>query len=442
MPRTRACQVYAVMHYCKSLLWHASGLLFGFFLTEACDLRPMAMGLVLGGSLIGHALADLAVGRTLRHRIDSARTAGRAQRRWAPPTGLFFVLFALTPWVPQPWRIAFAAAALVGFRCTYTLTDVPLNAMVAFLAGTSSARTQLLALRNVLSGIASLSIASAGAPLLLMHPNAPLAYLVGAIVIAAAMVGAACWLGTTDLPGRAGEAKTPARTVPAADARALGLVLSVAAMLVFGHTVFQATEPYAAAFAGAGAGVMIWEAMGSILSQPAWVVANVSLGERRAASAAATCAAMGAVLLLCTARDSAIGKALTGLCFGVATGGLWLMLWRHAVQAAAASGTSWSIALLTATSKAAQGLAAICTGWVLGTGAYRAAFVDPLSPPSLLMVGGLALIGLCGVALALRRPALGAGVAPPSAAARPSRDQAIGRRGAVPARGCRPAGAG
>lgn len=439
---TPGCQVYALAHFCKSLVWHASGLLFAFFLTEVCDLRPMTMGLVLGGSLIGHALADLAIGGALRHRIGNARAAGRAQWQWAPLTGVFFVLFALTPWVSPPWRIGFAAATLVGFRFTYALVDVPLNAMVALLAATSQAQARLLAVRNMLSGAANLLIAWTGASLLLRHGDAPNGYLAGTIVIAAAMIGSARWLRVTELPESARAGSGSAMRAPGGGSPAIGPMLCVVAMLVFGHTAFRAMEPYAAAFAGGGGAVMIWGAIGSIVSQPLWVGARAPLGERGAALAAGAAAAAGAVLLLGPARGSATGMALAGLCFGVATGGLWLTLWTVAVRAAAAGGGTWSIALLTATSKAAQGAAAICLGWILGRGDYHATFAEPLSPPALLMTGALGLIALCGVALALSRTARGEGSSPPRPAVRPVPDRAVRRRGSSPARERRAARAG
>lgn len=266
------------------------------------------------------------------------------------------------------------------------------------------------------------------------------------------MVAATRWLAVAELPERAGEATGPAPPlpddpvpddpVPDDGSPASGMLLPVAAALVFGHTAFRAMEPYAAAYAGAGGGLMIWGAVGSILSQPLWVSAREAIGERGAALAAALCASAGAVVLVGAARGSAAGMALAGLSFGVATGGLWLTVWANAVRAAAAGGGTWAIGLLTATSKAAQGSAAICMGWILGQDAYRTTFADPLSPASLLMTGGLALIALCGVALALSRTARGGGSSPLLPAGRPVPDRAVRRRASSPARARRAARAG
>ncbi len=96
---------YLCAHFAKSQLWHTSGLLFGFFLTEACGLTPLAMGWVLGLTLCVNGLADLALGTKLDGRIVDAATAGRWQARAAPAVAACFLLFALTPVVPSDWRV-------------------------------------------------------------------------------------------------------------------------------------------------------------------------------------------------------------------------------------------------------------------------------------------------------------------------------------------------
>ncbi|PTT45225.1 hypothetical protein DBR33_09280, partial [Stenotrophomonas sp. HMWF022] len=110
---------YLCAHFAKSQLWHTSGLLFAFFLTETCGLTPRAMGWVLGLTLFLNGLADLALGAKLDGRIADAAAAARLQARAAPAVAACFLLFAITPLMPTGCRVIWALTTLSGFRLIY-----------------------------------------------------------------------------------------------------------------------------------------------------------------------------------------------------------------------------------------------------------------------------------------------------------------------------------
>lgn len=112
-PQRMGCMLrYLCAHFSKSQLWHTSGLLFAFFLTEACGLTPQAMGWVLGLTLFLNGLADLALGTKLDGRIADAATAATLQARAAPAVAACFLLFAITPLIPADWRVIWALVTL------------------------------------------------------------------------------------------------------------------------------------------------------------------------------------------------------------------------------------------------------------------------------------------------------------------------------------------
>lgn len=399
MPLPRGWHAYAAAHFCKSLLWHFSGLLFAFFLTETCDLPPVTMGIVTGLALFGHAFADVVTGAYLRRRIACARSAIRVQARWSAAAAAFMVLFTMTPWVTPSLRIVVAGIALIAFRLTFAFMDVPQNALVPLLAQTPARQAHLLAIRNMLSGVASLIVALGATWLVFTsRAQAGCGYVAGAVLSGALLVAASWWLAAAPLP-------EPVRAVPPIPATVGGLpkfplLLGLAGALVFASSAFRAMEAYAAAFAGAGTALMIWAAIGSILSQPFWLVVNRRPGSCRAPLLAGGWAAASAIVLLGPGRGTPVGMALAGLGFGIGSGGLWLMLWAFAMRHAVAGGGTWTIGLLTGISKGGQGAAMIGVGWVLAHSPYRTTFADPLSAPSLMMTIALLLIAACGVALA------------------------------------------
>ena len=76
----RACAIYCVAHFGKSLLWTASDLLTLYLLVSIYALAPTMAGAVFMVGLTASALADLGIGLWLARRPDHA--AMLAGGRW------------------------------------------------------------------------------------------------------------------------------------------------------------------------------------------------------------------------------------------------------------------------------------------------------------------------------------------------------------------------
>ncbi|NIJ31576.1 hypothetical protein FHT00_003556 [Sphingomonas insulae] len=426
LERTRRRYLFA--HFCKSLLWHASGLLFAFFLTETCGLPPRTMGALIALSLFVNAIADVGVGRSIAPAMRRPTLVLRRQGAAAGPAGLFFLLFCATPFLPAPIRLGAAVVTLIGFRLAFARMDVPQNALVPLLAPDPTARIRLLAARNICGGSASLLVAVVAAPLLLVtETGSALPHVVWAAIVAGLAVVSAHRLArergiAVPLMPHAGH-RGGRVALPAA------LILAVACTATAGSTMFRAMEPYAAAYGGAGLGIMIWASLGAILCQPCWAMAGRRLSPRVLPLLAASCALVAAFALAGPLRAGGIAIAVAGLGFGIGSGGLWLMVWTAAIRGNDQPANLRRIAALTAVSKTAQGLAMLWLGHALHGAPYRTDLAAPGMLRSVTMIAALLMIALGGLLLALgerrlSRTARDAGSATPRPAVQTVQDPA------------------
>lgn len=417
---------YLVAHVCKSLVWHASGLLFAFFLTETCGLSPRAMGAVIAVSLFVNAAADVAIGHRMRSAMRAPASVLRRQDEAAGPTGLFFRLFCATPFLPPSIRLGAAFATLIGFRIAFARMDVPQNALVPLLAPDPASRLRLLAARNVCAGVANLLVAAIAAPFLLAATGGALPHVIWAATVAGAAAVSARRLAGCDIgaPAAARPAHTGHRI-----ALSGALVLAVAGAAAIGSTLFRAMEPYAAAYGGAGLGIMVWASFGAILCQRVWAIAGGRLPSYLPPLLAGGCTLAAAVPIAGPLRGDGIGVAIAGLGFGIGSGGLWLMVWTAALRGTDPPSGLRRTAALTAVSKVAQGVAMLWLGYALHEAPYRTDLATPGPLRALTMIAALLLLALGGLLLALgerrlSRTSRDAGRATPHPAVPTVRDRA------------------
>lgn len=387
---------YLLAHFAKSQLWHASTLLFVFFLTERCDLAPAATGWIMGLSLLANAGADVVLGRCWRGAA-SARGVGALQALGAPLSAGFFIASCATALIAPSLQLGWALVTILGFRITYPLIDVPQNALVPLLVTAPADRCRLLALRNVASQLANLCVSGMAAPLLIGGAD-DRAYLAWAVAVAALSCAGAGLLARVRLPDSAGPvaAAAPAGAMPGYRS----LVILLAVMVAAGAT-FRMLEPYYAAFAAPDKGFLVWAATGALIAQPLWLVASDRLGAARALQLTAAVLAGAALLLLTPLRTGALGASAIALGYGAGTGALWLALWSGVVVGASRFTAMARVGGVTGVSKASQGAAAIAIGQMLQPDGHHATLSDPLSVASLAMVVALLAIAGCCAALAI-----------------------------------------
>lgn len=384
---------YLVAHFAKSQLWHASALLFGFFLTESCGLHARTMGAIMAASLAFNGVMDAALGQRWKHTNLSA--AMRRQAIAAPVTCMFFMAFCATPLFDPTQRALWALVTLIAFRAGYSFIDVPQNAAVIALATGPDALCALLAGRNIVSGMASMAVSLLVAPILI-HERNTFAWLVWASGVSLLVCVTASRLRSLD--GAASKEHGPERCN--GDPRIpFPFLLGILAVMMVAGATFRSLEPYYAAFADKGVGLLAWAAVGSMVTQPLWVAGRRRFGSVGVLMAAGAALSSAAVVLLGPWRTEAVGVAIVGLGFGVGVGGLWLMLWSAMMTHAATGRPTGHVGIFTCVSKLAQAAAMLLLGHVLDASSYRMTLGDPWSAPSLLMTAAPIAIACACVVL-------------------------------------------
>lgn len=384
---------YLLAHFAKSQLWHASTLLFGFFLSEACGLGVAAMGGIMAGSLVLNGLVDAALGLRWRMRVASTADAVRRQAWGAPLTCLFFLLFCVTPLTMPDYRLVWALATLLGFRASYPLVDVSQNAMVALAASTDDARCALLARRNIASGLAALAVGALAAPLLI-HGRGVVIWLAWAGCLSMLVCGSAWWLARTTPTGSVTPSATGSKAV---HTLRFGTLLVALAVMMTGTAVFRTMEPYHAAFAGNGAGLLLWAAIGGLVSQILWFAGRHRLPVAGILAIATLLLGLAAIGLV---QATSPGAVIAGAGFGMGTGGVWLVLWSALMNRAAMGHATGYVGIFTCVSKCAQAAAVVLLSGVLAAFPYRDTLADPWSAPSMLMICAIGAIAATSLALA------------------------------------------
>ncbi len=411
---------YLLAHLAKSQLWHASTLLFAFFLTEACGLGVGATGGIMAGSLVLNGAIDAALGLRWRTRVACMADAVRLQAWGAPATCLFFSLFCMTPLVAPDGRLVWALVTLLGFRAAYPFLDVAQNAVVALAALSDDGRCALLARRNIASGLAALAVGGLAAPLLI-HGRDVAVWLGWAACLSMGVCGTAWWLARAGTDGGA----SPAAGSRSAHVLPFAALLIALTVMTTGTAAFRMLEPYHAAFAGNGAGLLLWAAIGGLAGQLMWFAWRRRFGVAGILVVAALSLGLAVVGLL---HGSAPGTTIAGFGFGMGTGVLWLVLWSAMMNRAATAHATGHVGVFTCVSKCAQAGGMLLFGGVLAATPYRVTLADPWSAPSLLMVCAIGAIGATALALAgayaLNRTASGGTPAPPPPAARQDRVRA------------------
>ncbi len=377
---------YGASHGGKSLLWYVSELLFAYFLTEACGLPPRQMGLILGASLLLNGASDLFGGRILDHWLRTPADAGRLQVVGAILAGATFAAFGLAGLVPASGRFAFALSSIVLFRLTYTLLDLPQNALLALTTGDDAARGRLSSLRYIFAGVAGVVVSGAIAPLLRRSDatTGPVIFAVFSAVLAACAAGSAIWLWRylrrrtpprlTTLAPRADGAEPDA--APSPRRWPIFLIMFVISITL---SVFARLEPYFISFGLKssldGGALMIGGTVASLACQPfwAWLVRRRSLlSVLRVATIGLAASALAFGLAV---RLGPAPAALCGLAWGWTCGGVLMSLWALAASSARSAdgsrGAASTFGLLTFSTKVALALSAFWIGEFLARGDYR-----------------------------------------------------------------------
>lgn len=377
--------IYGLAHGGKSLFWHASELLFGYFLTEICALPPRQMGLILGGSMLLSALVDALTGRYLARSVTTTKRAAEVQWLGALASCLAFSVFGVSSLVPFDYRFAFALVSMIAFRLTYAFLDNPQNAMLALATADDRGRAYLSSIRYVFSGIANMAIVIVFSPVMKTQLNAmrAIGFLVTAVAIA--IVGAASsWLLRKHLHrDQTASTVEPSPVATASQAPPLQLhrwpILIGMFVISIATSVVGRLEPYIVSYdlnmPFQGSTWMIAIAVGMTISQPFWrfIVDRHSL--LWALRAATLIFFIGSGSFEFLSLQGVRGCVLSGLLYGCGSGGVLMTLWALAAASVRSGRTATSatniFGILTFSSKTALAVAALGIGEFLARADYH-----------------------------------------------------------------------
>lgn len=396
---------YGIAHGGKSLFWHTSELLFAYYLTEACALPPRQMGFMVSASLALSALADLAAGLTLRHRVRSVMSAGRAQLLGAVLSGVAFAAFGVSGFVPQgASRFAFACGTLIAFRLTYALLDTPQNALLS-LATTSDAQgARLASVRYVFGGVANIVVAAAFAPL--FSSGGVTAESSGFALFALMVTGVSVvssyylWRHLRHFQERPPETTPTSHRDPAPAPYRIWPVVVVLFLVSVAMSVFSRLEPYFAAYGMSsllqGGVLLTCVACGNLVSQPFWARLATGSSLLTALRWSTVWLAAAAAVFGTLIGFGPVSTALAGGLYGWGCGGVLMSLWALAASAGHRNSTL-VFGVLTCASKIALALAAAGVAELLNATPYRTsaaalAWVLPSMTAAPIIAGVLGLI--------------------------------------------------
>ncbi len=381
----RLTATYGLAHFGKSLFWHSGDFFLAFFLTEAAGLPPVAMGGVLAASLMISAIFDLVIGRLCARRLADAGSAARLQRQGAVlSAGAALALFA-TPLVAVDLRLAYALATALAFRASYSLHDLPQNALLSVATADDAARTSVAAVRVGASGLAALVLAGGVMPLIAAEafasPDARTRLFIGlgggmavVAVVTADLLRRA--IGVPEKTPRAARPPaTPKRAQPTP--QPLAPILAMIFVFLLSVPLFGKLERYFAVYglrspawaaAMGGAGVV-----GMIAAPLLWTGPLERL-PRAQAIAGISVAMLAAMIVFAFAGGRPAVAVLCAFVLGSAGGAVNLLLWA-AVGDVAARADPTRVGLIhgvfTALSKTALALGALALGGLLSTIDYR-----------------------------------------------------------------------
>lgn len=379
---SRFIWVYGLAHFGKSLFWHASELLFAFFLTEACGLPPHQMALILSGSLVLNAAVDVVVGRYLSYRIETASAAGRTQFRAALFSVCAFCTFGCAGLVPASARFGFAIVAIIAFRLSYPFFDIPQNALLALTASNDRERARLSSYRFIFGGVANIALASSFGPFLQGQLAGTQAINFAIISFAASVVAlgasAVLLLFLRDVEAT----REPSLTLQTTLAPGSRIALLFAMIFVAAVTgsAFARLQPYLAAYAtlpvGVGGGmILIGIALGNVASQSLWSWTAQRLSLLVTLRIAASVLTIASALFYFTVSRSEMLGAMTGALSGAGAGGMNMCLWAL-IATATGRRTRWlgatsAFGLASALAKLGSAVAVLCVGELLTSNDYR-----------------------------------------------------------------------
>lgn len=415
---------YSSGNFGKNLLLGSVDVTLLFLLTDLLGIAPQRVGLLMLMVFAADLVLDLGVGLLAAW----AQNRGIAYRRLialgAPPCGAAFALIYSLPAL-APADITVIALAIIFFRATYSIIDVPHNSLLARVATDSRARGRASGYRTVFSSAASVVIATVLVPFMgaagqrATAGQLSLLGMAGALVFCAVMFFAA-WSAREE--GLVGERRTrpSARIVflPKLD-RLFGAIAVIALMTGFAIPVFGKMMLHIATYVlkqpGLAGPVLLTITLGQLAGAALWIFLVRSRDKTSLLAISHGVAICG---VLCFAMAGATPWLLTAsaLLIGIGFGGVFMLPWgiladitdfaefRHGERRETATFATILVIL-----KAGGAASLAMVGWTLEQLGYVPGVAQPESviQGMKLLAFGVPILGSVVAILTLRRFAVG-----------------------------------
>lgn len=328
---------YGFAHFGKSLVWYASELLFAYFLTELGGLTPEQMGMVLAMSLLASAPIEILTSLRLGGRLADARSAGGVQFVGAVLSSAALLAVFAGAFLPDHIRFAYSLLAGLGFRIGFALYDLPQNSLMALVPADSTGRIRFAAIRILLSGLATLTVAGTVGPLVAASREQEgsqfllvIASLFGMIAITSAWHFARL-LHRTTLPINIPNTSHRTATWGISFQRDFWLLICLMFVTSSFTPIFSKLEPYFAAYVLQspfwGGGVVIAMALGLLIGQPVWLCGSGKVSPERLTLGAALLQLASLAGFWLSGSANPVPSVVCAFVFGLGNGGVGTMLW-------------------------------------------------------------------------------------------------------------------
>lgn len=400
---------FGMTHAGKSLLWAGADVFTLFVLIKVLHVPPMVAGALFVLSSFWNAIVDgiwgQIVNRRAAIRMILPSVCGSA-------AALGCLSFATLPWMPTA-SMAGTIFALILFRTTFSLLDVPHNATAAALTSLHGHLT-VARWRSTLSALTAIIVAAAALPMLgasTAVPHMARIMLPGIAILACLLLAPLPWLIRMTCHSTPVSRSTPAHHNKRSGMRGLAIfclaqMLGFAALGSIGKAMLHtdALEGWLFDY------VLLILTVVRLAAVGLWSPLAALLGSARALSLAYMCSAVAAITLPAAVGLGALSGAVTLSLLGLSLGGVVLLAWASFSEqlacwgmandpAAAVRAYGW----FTATTKVGLGFSGLFTGaWLshAGDDSLWALWLLVIPVASLCLTS--ALMAWCRWSLALR----------------------------------------
>lgn len=291
------------------------------------------MGVVLALGLGASAVIDAGVGARLTRLMPDAAAAARFQFIGSILCAAAFAAIFAGFWIPVEHRFAYALATGLAFRVAYAVYDVPQNALMTLATRDPRARNRVAATRIWFSGLATLVIAAAVAPMIAGRGETGAALYLGVAVAMAApavlAAGLLAWRARRVDP--AASAQEPAaRGGRLRPSRTFWLMMALMAITSLATPLFSKVEPFYAVYVlrspALGGAIVAGMAVGILAGQPLWPFVSARLTRAGTTAIAALLQLFGLGLIVVPGAP-VWSLILAAFAFGVGNGGVGMALW-------------------------------------------------------------------------------------------------------------------